>query len=109
MAVTSAIVMFAVIWWLALLCILPFNTRSQEEAGEVVPGTPSSAPENPRIGRTMLWTTGLTVVLWSALFFGMQATGWSLRDLADPPDYTAPREAWRPAGAASAGEGARAP
>lgn len=104
MAVTSAIVMFSVIWWLALLCILPFNTRSQSDAGEIVPGTPPSAPEHPRIGRTLLWTTLLTIVLWSAIFFGMRETGWSLRDLADPPDYSQPRDA-RP----SAGEGAARP
>ncbi len=100
MAITSAIVMFSVIWWLTLLCILPFGTRSQEEVGEIVPGTPASAPANPRIGRTLLWTTLVTVALWSGIFFSMQYYGWSLRDLASPPDYTAPRETtWRPPGA----------
>lgn len=99
MAATSAIVMFSVIWWLILLCILPLGTRSQSEAGEIVPGTPPSAPVNPRIGRTMIWTTILTTVIWSILYFGVVEGGWSLREWAQPPDYTQPRETWRPAAA----------
>ena len=34
---------FFIIWWTALFISLPFGLRTQEEAGEVAPGTVASA------------------------------------------------------------------
>jgi predicted secreted protein len=31
-------------WFLTLFVVLPFFAKTQDEAGEVVPGTPGSAP-----------------------------------------------------------------
>ncbi len=67
MAITSAIVLFAVIWFMLLLMALPMRMKSQEQDGEVVPGTPSSAPVNPMIGKKMIWVTVITIVLWVPL------------------------------------------
>ncbi|MFN3613296.1 MAG: DUF1467 family protein [Rubrimonas sp.] len=68
MSVTSAIVLYAVMWFLFLLMVLPFGIRSQQESGDVVPGTPAGAPENPMIGKKMLWATGLAAVGWIIVF-----------------------------------------
>ncbi len=68
MSVTSALVLYAVLWFLILLMVLPLGVRSQEEAGEVEPGTPASAPETPMVGRKMLWATGLAAVAWAVVF-----------------------------------------
>ncbi|SFR41292.1 DUF1467 family protein [Litoreibacter janthinus] len=67
MAITSAIVVFAVVWFLVLFCVLPYNTPSQNEVGEVAPGTPRSAPANPQMKRKFLITTAITVVIWIPL------------------------------------------
>ena len=40
MTVISALVLFAMIWFVALLVALPIGLTTQGEAGEVVPGTP---------------------------------------------------------------------
>lgn len=64
MAVTSAIVVFAVIWFLVLLCVLPYRTPSQSETGDVTPGTPRSAPADPRMKRKFVVTTLITIVIW---------------------------------------------
>ena len=53
MTITGAIVLFAVIWFVTLLVALPIGLRTQEEVGEVTPGTPASAPADPRIGRKL--------------------------------------------------------
>ena len=55
--ITGAIVLFAIIWFVALLVALPIGVRTQGEAGDVVPGTPSSAPVDAMIGRKMIWVT----------------------------------------------------
>ena len=68
MSITSAIVVYAVLWFLILLMILPIGIRSQSEAGEIEPGTPGSAPENPMILRKMLWATGLAFVGFLIVF-----------------------------------------
>jgi len=64
MSIMSAIVLYMVIWFLVLFVVLPLRMRSQGDAGEVVPGTPSSAPENAMIGRKMAITTIATTLLW---------------------------------------------
>ena len=46
MAITSALVLYAVIWFLSFLVIIPIKLETQGDKGKVVPGTHSSAPEN---------------------------------------------------------------
>lgn len=64
MNLTGGIVLYTVIWFLVLFILLPIGQRSQAEAGEVVPGTPAGAPDNPRLKRKMLWATLISAVLW---------------------------------------------
>ncbi len=68
MTITGAIVLFAVIWFMCLFVILPLKVRSQDEDGEVVPGTPASAPTEPKMRRKFIWTTIATVVIWAIVF-----------------------------------------
>ena len=68
MNLTGGIVLYAVIWFLVLFVLLPIGQRSQAEAGEVVPGTPAGAPDNPRLKRKMLWATLISAVLWGPAY-----------------------------------------
>jgi len=64
MGITSALVLFAVIWFVVLFCVLPLRFTSQAEAGEIVPGTHASAPANAQIGKKAKLTTIIAAVLW---------------------------------------------
>lgn len=64
MGITSAIVVFAVIWFLVLFCILPQRILTQKEFGSVIKGTPSSAPVNSNIKRKFVLTTFISLVVW---------------------------------------------
>jgi predicted secreted protein len=75
MTITGAFVLWAVIWFMTLLMILPLRLTTQAEAGEVTDGTPPSAPVNPAIRRKMIWTTAITLVLWLPLCLVI-ASGW---------------------------------
>ena len=44
MSITGAVVLFAVIWFMVFFIVLPIRFRSQQDEGEIVPGTPASAP-----------------------------------------------------------------
>jgi predicted secreted protein len=68
MSITSGLVLFSVLWFLSLLMLLPIGVKSQAEAGEVEPGTPAGAPDEPMIRKKMLWATGLSAVLWLILY-----------------------------------------
>ena len=61
------IVLFAVIWFVALLVALPIGLTTQGEAGEVVPGTPASAPVDAMIRRKLVWVTLATLAIWAPL------------------------------------------
>lgn len=81
MTITGAIVLFSVIWFVTLLVVLPIGLKTQGEVGNVAPGTPSSAPADPMIGRKLLWTTGVTLALWAPLCAVILWGGLTVRDL----------------------------
>jgi predicted secreted protein len=81
MTITAAAVLFAMIWFVTLLVALPIGLRTQGEDGDVTPGTPSSAPSNPQIGRKMAWVTVVTLAIWLPLCAVIIWGGISIRDL----------------------------
>lgn len=64
MSITSAIVLFAVIWFMVFLIILPLRNVTQGESGQVVPGTHVSAPVDPQLKGKALLTTWWSIALW---------------------------------------------
>jgi predicted secreted protein len=81
MSITSAIVLFAVIWFMVLFVVLPLRLTTQGEAGNVTPGTPESAPADPRIGRKMRLVTVIAAVLWVVIAGVILSGAISVRDL----------------------------
>ena len=73
MSLTLSIATYFVVWWITLFAVLPFGVRTQEESGDVVPGTPESAPASFRLGRVALINTGVAtvvfMVIWLAAYF----------------------------------------
>lgn len=81
MTIPGAIVLFLVIWFLALLVALPIGVRTQEEANDVAPGTPASAPVDAMMRRKLVWATVATVAIWVPLVAFILWGGVSVRDL----------------------------
>lgn len=75
MGITSAIVLFAVIWFMVLFVVLPLRNVTQGDTGQIVPGTHASAPADPQLRRkvriTTLWAIGLWVVIAGTIFSGV--------------------------------------
>lgn len=67
MAITSAIVLYAVTWFMVMFITLPLRRRTQGDEGEIVPGTPAGAPVNFSVKRTMLIVTAVAFVVWGIL------------------------------------------
>lgn len=67
MNIVTGIVLYAIIWFMTLFVILPFRLKSQSEEGEVVPGTPGSAPADPALRKRFLITTLVAGVIWAII------------------------------------------
>ena len=67
MGITSAIVLFAVIWFMTFLCVIPIRLKTQGDLGDVVPGTHAGSPEVHNLKRKAWITTGIAFVLWAAI------------------------------------------
>ena len=76
MNVTGAIALYFIVWWLTLFAILPIGVRSQEEAGEVVPGSEVGAPAAARMGYKVLLTTLVSIPVFLAIWFGADYFPW---------------------------------
>jgi len=66
MGITSGIVLFAVIWFMTFMIVLPIRVQTQGDAGAVVPGTHAGAPEQHHLKKKALWTTLASAVIWAA-------------------------------------------
>ena len=81
MTVTGAIVLYAVVWFMMFLILLPLGVQSQDEAGRVVPGTPRGAPAGPVVRRKAVLATILATLVWGVLC-AILLSGWiTLKDI----------------------------
>jgi predicted secreted protein len=63
MAISTAIAVYFLIWWVTLFAVLPWGVRSQGAEGE--PGTDPGAPLVPRLGLKLIWTTVVATVIFA--------------------------------------------
>jgi predicted secreted protein len=61
----SAIVVYVVLWWLVMFCVLPIGVVP---AGEQHLGHDAGAPANPRLGMKVLATTAIAAVLFGVVY-----------------------------------------
>jgi predicted secreted protein len=59
---------YFIFWWTVLFAVLPWGVRSQDESGDVAPGTDPGAPSVPALGRKLLWTTLISAALFGAFY-----------------------------------------
>ena len=81
MGITSAIVLFAVIWFMTWLVVIPIRIKTQGDLGKVEPGTHAGTPEVHHLKKKAWITTAVAFVLW-VIIVGIILSGWiSVRDL----------------------------
>lgn len=68
MNLAFAIAIYFIVWWLVLFAVLPIGVRTQDEEGEVEPGTPGSAPVAPKIFSKMLLTTVIASIVFAGIY-----------------------------------------
>lgn len=82
MSIVSAIVLFAVVWFMVLFVVLPIRLETQGDVGEKVEGTHAGSPASSfsmkrKIRLATLWAVPVWVVITSVILWG----GISVRDI----------------------------
>ncbi|MCT4554531.1 MAG: DUF1467 family protein [Pelagimonas sp.] len=64
MGITSALVLYAVIWFMTFLIVIPIRLQTQGDVGDVVPGTHAGSPEVHNLKRKAWITSAVAFVIW---------------------------------------------
>lgn len=80
MAFGSGVAIYFVIWWVTLFAVLPFGVRTQEEAGEVVPGAPASAPAKTSILTIIIRNTIVASLVFAGVYWVLVYSDLSIMD-----------------------------
>ena len=67
-SIATVIAIYFIIWWVVLFAVLPWGVKSQDESGDVAPGTEPGAPAAHRIGMKLLYTTIAASVVFGILY-----------------------------------------
>lgn len=68
MRTSVALATFFCIWFITLFVVLPFFAKTQDEAGDVVPGTPASAPHKVNMWKVFAVNTAVAAVAFAAVY-----------------------------------------
>ena len=80
MAISTAIAIYFLIWWVVLFAVLPWGVRAQGEEG--APGTDPGAPVVANLKIKLVWTTVVASVIFVACWFVYTRRLVTLDDLA---------------------------
>ena len=68
----AGIFIYLIVWWMVFFCVLPWGNRPVENPET---GHATSAPANPRLGAKALATTAIAAVVFTIIWFIVDA-GW---------------------------------
>jgi predicted secreted protein len=63
--ISTGFAIYFVLWWIVLFLTLPFGVRSQHEDGGGPAGTDPGAPIASLMGRKLIWTTIISVIIFA--------------------------------------------
>lgn len=81
MGPTSAIVLYAVIWFMTFFVVLPVRIQTQGDLGKVEPGTHAGAPEHHHLKRKAWITTIAAAVIWAIIAGIILSGAITVRDI----------------------------
>ncbi|MDF1728969.1 MAG: DUF1467 family protein [Sulfitobacter sp.] len=67
MGITSGLVLYAVVWAMTFLIVLPIKIQTQGDLNDIVPGTHAGSPEHHHLRKKAIWTTIIAAVIWGIL------------------------------------------
>ena len=81
MDLASGLLVFALIWVVIFLVAVQIRPHTQDDAGEIVPGTPASAPKAFDMKKKLRITTLIALVVWALVAWVITSGMITLDDL----------------------------
>ena len=77
MAWVTGIVVYVLVWWITLFAVLPLWVTPAEPDD---PGHAAGAPQRPRMLLKMAITTGVSALIWLAIYLLVRSPWLSFRE-----------------------------
>lgn len=78
MSAFTGTVVFILVWWTVLFCVLPIGVRPDSEGADT-PGGWRGAPLQAHLGRRLLATTIVAAVIWVGIYYVIESDWLSFR------------------------------
>jgi predicted secreted protein len=75
----TGVIVYLLIWWTLLFCVLPWGNQPDQDQAL---GEAGSAPKNPRILKKFVATTLVSALVWLAIFVVIESNIISFHDMA---------------------------
>jgi predicted secreted protein len=79
MGIVSCIVVYVLIWWVVIFCILPFNIKPLENNRD---GSMPGAPVEPGLKKKVLLTSVISLIVWVVVYLIVTSGLISYREIA---------------------------
>ncbi|GBF28419.1 hypothetical protein MnTg02_03483 [bacterium MnTg02] len=87
MNLVFALAIYFICWWIVFFIVLPFGVRTQDEEGEIEPGSPGSAPVAAHLLSKVVATTLIAACLFAIIYVVMVYDLITLDDIPFLPRY----------------------
>ena len=79
MSITGSIVIYVIIWWIVFFSLLPLDVNREKK--EIIRGSDSGAPENPKILKKFIYSTLITSIIFIFIYMLVKYEHLNIRNL----------------------------
>ena len=79
MSYTGLAIIYIIIWWIVFFAILPIDVN--REKPNKIEGEDPGSPENPKMLKKFIYTTGITTIIFLIIYLLMKFEYLNLRNL----------------------------
>ena len=79
MSPTGLAIIYIIIWWIVFFAILPIDVERKKIVK--VDGEDPGSPENPKMLKKFLYSTGITTIIFMAIYLLMKFEYLNLRNI----------------------------
>ena len=77
MSITGLAIIYIILWWIIFFAILPIDVERNKTVK--IEGEDPGSPENPKILKKFIFTTGISLVLFLIIYYLVQYNYLNLR------------------------------
>ena len=79
MSYTGLAIIYIIIWWIVFFSILPIDVNREKPTK--IEGEDPGSPENPKMPKKFIYTTGITTIIFLIIYLLMKFEYLNLRNI----------------------------